>query len=228
MELTILSRSQIAKLHDAALSLLLSPGVRILLHIRGAERRVVARPGGQGGARGILRALLRHWTIAVKPGAALAGTFVNRILDLQSVERSGRWALLFSIGFVWLMISVASMVFVHEEPAPQVSDKPDVRESLRKVWLYLREDRWLRRVILVQLVISTPAATFAFFVVRARQIIPDAATMIGTFVILQSIGSAAAALVGGVLIDRGRKLGGDPCRRRSRSPGAGGGDSGGQ
>lgn len=135
-------------------------------------------------------------------GAALAGTFVNRILDLQSVERSGRWALLFGIGFVWLMISVASMVFVREEPAPQVSDKPDVRESLRKVWLYLREDRWLRRVILVQLVISTPAATFAFFVVRARQIIPDAATMIGTFVILQSIGSAAAALVGGLLIDR--------------------------
>ncbi|MCU0519957.1 MAG: hypothetical protein MUF84_04610 [Anaerolineae bacterium] len=141
-------------------------------------------------------------------GSLTAGFFVNRILDLQSLGRSGRWSLLFFVGFVWLMISVLSMVFIREKPTPHVSEarkgpgKPDIRESLRKAWIYLREDRWLRRVILVQLVISTPAATFAFFVVRARQTIPDAATMIGTFVMLQSVGSAAAALIGGTLIDR--------------------------
>ncbi len=147
-------------------------------------------------------------------GAAAAGFFVNRILDLQSLGRSDRWSLLFFIGFVWLMISVVSMAFIREKPTTRESDtlkgpgalegagKPDIRETLRKAWVYLREDRWLRRVILVQLVISTPAATFAFFVVRARQIIPNATTMIGTFVILQSVGSAAAALIGGTLIDR--------------------------
>ncbi len=135
-------------------------------------------------------------------GAAAAGYVVNRILDLQSLERASRWSLLFLLGFVWLMISVGSMLFVREKPAARVSDRPNVRESLRKVRVYLREDRWLRRVILVQLVIATPAATFAFFVVRARQIIPDVSTMIGTFVILQSVGSAVAALVGGMLVDR--------------------------
>ncbi len=135
-------------------------------------------------------------------GAAAAGYVVNRILDLQSLERASRWSLLFLLGFVWLMISVGSMLFVREKPAARVSERPDVRQSLRKVWAYLREDRWLRRVIVVQLVIATPAATFAFFVVRARQIIPDVSTMIGTFVILQSVGSAVAALVGGMLVDR--------------------------
>ncbi|MBN1247033.1 MAG: hypothetical protein JXC32_05205 [Anaerolineae bacterium] len=134
-------------------------------------------------------------------GSLAAGFFVNRILDLQSLGRSSRWSLLFFVGFVWLMISVASMAFIREKAAASISDRPDIRESLRKAWIYLREDRWLRRVILVQLVISTPAATFAFFVVRARQLIPDAATMIGTFVMLQSVGSAAAALIGGTLID---------------------------
>ncbi len=135
-------------------------------------------------------------------GAAAAGYVVNRILDLQSLERASRWSLLFLLGFVWLMISVGSMLFVREKPAARVSERPDVRQSLRKVWAYLREDRWLRRVIVVQLIIATPAATFAFFVVRARQIIPDVSTMIGTFVILQSVGSAVAALVGGMLVDR--------------------------
>jgi MFS family permease len=135
-------------------------------------------------------------------GAAAAGYVVNRILALQSLERASRWSLLFILGFVWLMLSVVSMLFIRERPAARVSDRPDVRESFRKVRAYLREDRWLRRVILVQLVIATPAATFAFFVVRARQIIPDADTMIGTFVMLQSVGSAVAALVGGWLVDR--------------------------
>ena len=135
-------------------------------------------------------------------GSAAAGYAVNRILDLQSLEPSSRWSLLFLLGFVWLMISVVSMLFIREQPAAPVSERPDVRQSLRRVWAYLREDRRLRRVILVQLVIATPAATFAFFVVRARQIIPDVTTMIGTFVMLQSLGSAVAALVGGVLVDR--------------------------
>ncbi len=135
-------------------------------------------------------------------GSAAAGYFVNRILDLQSVASANRWALLFLVGFVWLMLSVVSMSFVREPKVARVADKPDLRDSLRKVWVYLRQDRWLRRVILVQLVISTPAATFVFFVIRARQIIPDATTMIGTFVMLQSVGSAVSALVGGMLVDR--------------------------
>jgi MFS family permease len=135
-------------------------------------------------------------------GAAAAGYVVNRILELEHLRRADRWSLLFLLGFVWLMISILSMSFIRERPVEREPSKVDVRRSFRKVWRYLGEDHWLRQMIAAQLVLSTASAAFVFFVVRARQIIPDAAAMIGTFVILQSVGSAAAALIGGVLVDK--------------------------
>lgn len=135
-------------------------------------------------------------------GALAAGYLMNRILDQEEAALSARWGLLFACGFVGLMLSVGSMLFIREEPGSHtLEEKPDVRRSLGKMWGYLREDRWLRRAIVVQLVLSTGAATFAFFVVRVRQLVPDAGTMVGTFLILQSVGTGVAALVGGLLVD---------------------------
>ena len=48
-------------------------------------------------------------------GSAAAGYFVNRILALSGQTLSARWALVFAIGFVILMISVVSMAFIKEE-----------------------------------------------------------------------------------------------------------------
>ncbi len=135
-------------------------------------------------------------------GSAGAGYVVNLILDYQGWARSTRWAMLFLGAFLGLMASVGSMFFIREKPAPPNADKPDVRRSLGKMWAFLREDRWLRRMIVVQLIMYTASAPFTFFVVRARQILPNADALIGTFVILQSVGSAASALVSGILIDR--------------------------
>ena len=70
------------------------------------------------------------------------------------------------------------------------------------MWQYLHEDRWLRSVIIAQLTMSTASAAFVFLIVRVRQVVPEAGDMIGTFVVLQSVGSAAAALVGGLLVDK--------------------------
>lgn len=135
-------------------------------------------------------------------GALAAGYLVNRILAQQTITLPARWSLLFACGFVGLMLSVGSMVFIREAPADYAAEgRPNVRRSLGKMWGYLREDRWLRRLIGAQLVLGTGAATFAFFVVRARQLLPGAEAMVGTFLILQSAGSGAAALVGGLLVD---------------------------
>ena len=135
-------------------------------------------------------------------GAAAAGYFVNRVLALQQMARADRWALLFLCGFVALMLSVVSMLFIREEPVARDSDRVDVRGSLKKMWRYLREDRWLRRVIIAQLTMSTASAVFVFLIVRVRQVVPEAGDMIGTFVVLQSVGGAVAALVGGLLVDK--------------------------
>jgi predicted MFS family arabinose efflux permease len=127
---------------------------------------------------------------------------VNLVLAQQALARSTRWGVIFLCGFAGLMASVGSMAFVREEAGAQVTDRPDVRKSLSRMWRYLREDRWLKRVILVQLVLATGTATFTFFVVRAQQVLPDAEAMVGTFLILQSVGSGVAAVAGGLLVDR--------------------------
>jgi MFS family permease len=135
-------------------------------------------------------------------GSMGAGYLVNRILSYQALAVSSRWALLFFVGCLGLMASVGSMLFIREASAESGTDKVNVLKSLGKMRGYLRTDRWLRRLILVQLVVFTASAPFTFFVVRARQIVPGVEAMIGTFVILQSVGSAAAALVGGLLVDK--------------------------
>jgi MFS family permease len=135
-------------------------------------------------------------------GSLAAGYLVNRILAQQTMAASTRWSVIFALGFVSLMVSVGSMVFIREVPAESTAeDRFDIRKSLGKMWQYFQEDRWLRRMILVQLVMFTGMSTFAFFVVRARQLLPNAEAMVGTFLIMQSAGSGAAALVGGLLVD---------------------------
>jgi MFS family permease len=135
-------------------------------------------------------------------GSLAAGYLVNRVLAQRAMALSTRWSVVFAFGFVSMMLSVVSMIFIREAPADAtVEERTDVRKSLSKMSQYLHEDRWLRRMILVQLVLVTGMATFAFFVVRARQLLPNAEAMVGTFLIMQSAGSGAAALVGGLLVD---------------------------
>ena len=135
-------------------------------------------------------------------GSLAAGYLVNRTLAQQGMALSRRWSAIFAFGFIGLMLSVGSMFFIREAPAESTTEeRTDVRRSLGKMWQYFHEDRWLRRMILVQLVLVTGMSTFAFFVVRASQILPSAEAIVGTFLILQSMGSGAAALIGGLLVD---------------------------
>ncbi len=134
-------------------------------------------------------------------GAAAAGYCVNRILALPGQTLSARWAIVFAIGFVILMLSAGSMFFINEQGDEKRQRRPDVRHSLKMMLQYLRSDSNLRRVVIVQLVLYTAGAVSPFFVLRAREILPGADAQLGTFLILQSIGSAVAAVAGGYLVD---------------------------
>jgi len=127
---------------------------------------------------------------------------VGLILGEAGAAQPGRWALLFTCAFVGLMLSLVSMLFIREEPDDKVSTQISVRESVRSMWGYLRTDGSLRRVVIVQLILSFASAAFPFFVVRAREVFPGNDAIIGAFVTTQSVGGAAAALVGGYLIDK--------------------------
>ena len=95
-----------------------------------------------------------------------------------------------------------------EEAEAVVSSKVDVVASIRTMAGFLRTTPWFRRFVAVQMVLGTAAATFAFFVVRARALVSapgsgvDGDQLLGLFVIVQNLGGVAAALICGQLIDR--------------------------
>ena len=135
-------------------------------------------------------------------GALAAGYGVRLLLGLGETSDPQRWAALFGCAFVGVMLSVGSMLFIREEPDVKIAPRVDLGRSLRAMAGFLRTERWLRRLVAVQLVLGTAAATFAFFVVRARELIPGSDRLIGLFLILQNLGGVAAALICGQLIDR--------------------------
>jgi MFS family permease len=135
-------------------------------------------------------------------GAAVAGIIVSRILDKDGAALPERWALLFGIGFVGLMLSLVTMFFIREEAEDKVPGRTDVREGLRMMMHYLRKDASLRRAVITQILIWTAGAASPFFIVRAREAFVGNDAIIGALLTTQSIGGAAAALICGHLIDR--------------------------
>jgi MFS family permease len=135
-------------------------------------------------------------------GAAVAGIIVSRILDKDGAALPERWALLFGFGFVGLMLSLVSMLFIREEAEDKAPSRTDIRHGLRMMVHYLRTDASLRRVVITQIVLGTAGAAFPFFIVRAREAFVGNDAIIGELLTTQSIGGAAAALIAGYLIDR--------------------------
>lgn len=135
-------------------------------------------------------------------GALGAGYVVRIILSLDALPESSRWGLLFACATCGLMLSVLSMLFIREEAEIRAVSRVDVVRSAKTMAAYLRADKWLRRVVLLQLVLGTAAASFPFFVVRAREVVPGGDQSIGTFLVMQNLGGVAAALICGQLIDR--------------------------
>jgi MFS family permease len=135
-------------------------------------------------------------------GALGAGAVVRLLLAGDGAADPARWAALFGCSFVGMMLSVASMSFVREEPADQAASRVSVGRSMRAMAGFLREERWLRQVVAAQILLGTAAATAPFFVIRAQEIVPGGAGRIGLYLIVQQVGGVAAALICGQLIDR--------------------------
>jgi MFS family permease len=135
-------------------------------------------------------------------GALGAGYVVRALLGQGGASDPTRWAALFACGFVCLMLSVASMLFIREEADETLAPRVDLGHSGRAVVGFLRTQSWLRRLVAAQLVLGAAAATFPFFVVRARELVAGGDQVIGLFLVVQNLGGVTAALVCGQLIDR--------------------------
>ncbi|MFN2129476.1 MAG: MFS transporter [Anaerolineae bacterium] len=136
-------------------------------------------------------------------GGALAAGYVVRIIlgDGSEVDMR-RWALLFGLSFVGLMLSVAAMLAIRETAEERPRAKVSVRQGTRAIVACLRRNLDLRRVVVTQILVGTAAATFPFFVVRAQQTVAGSDRLLWLYLVMQSVGGAAAAISCGQLIDR--------------------------
>jgi hypothetical protein len=135
-------------------------------------------------------------------GALGAGYIVRALLGQGGTSDPARWAALYACGFVFLMLSVVSMLFIREKADETLAPRVDIGRSVRAMLVFLRTESWLRRLVAAQLVLGAAAATFPFFVVRARELVAGGDQVIGLFLVVQNLGGVAAALVCGQLIDR--------------------------
>jgi len=134
-------------------------------------------------------------------GALGAGYVVRLVLGQEGWAAASRWALLFACAFAGMMLSLLCILGVHEVPEDRPSSRISLGQSLKTMIGYLRHDRRLRRVVATQTVLGAAGAVFPFFVVRARDLLPDSGGMIGLFLMTQNLGGVTAALVCGQLID---------------------------
>jgi hypothetical protein len=112
-------------------------------------------------------------------GALGAGYGVRLLLDRGAASDPGRWSALFGCAFVGVMLSVVSMLFIREEPDRTLAPRVDLGRSLRAMAGFVRGQSWLRRLVVAQIVLGVAAATFSFFVVRARELVPGGDRTIG-------------------------------------------------
>ena len=134
-------------------------------------------------------------------GSLGAGYVVQRILVSDRLDFAGRWTSLFAISFVFLMLSVVAIALVKEEPEPREQQPLAIKEDIANLFRYLRADRNLMMVAVAQILLGVGSTVFPFFVVRAKELIPSGEGMLGTFLILQNLGGAVAAVLCGYLID---------------------------
>jgi len=131
-----------------------------------------------------------------------SGALVRVILGQSSWAPSARWALLFACAFAGFTVSFVALVSIHEEPDDKNPAPPNLRASLHDMGAYLREDASLRRLVATQLLLYSAGSAFSFFAVRARELLVGGDAMLGTFLMLQSLGGIVAAPLWGYLIDR--------------------------
>jgi MFS family permease len=131
-----------------------------------------------------------------------AGVAVRAILGAGQLPHASRWAIIFACAFVGFMLSLGAILCAHEEPDEAPPKPVNVKRTLRTMLGYLRTDRHLQLVVLVQLLLGAAGATFPFFSVRARELIHSGEDILGNFLIAQSLGGMVAALLCGYLVDK--------------------------
>lgn len=136
-------------------------------------------------------------------GGIGAGVIVAQVLASEQLPFPANYALLFTLAWVFITLSLVSMVFIKErvgEGAPSASaEGSNFNARLREAW---RTDPAFRRMLLARLLTGVENMAAAFYVVFARERLGLPESAIGVFTIAYVVGGLMGILLFGWLASR--------------------------
>jgi len=130
-----------------------------------------------------------------------AGAIISAILGKSGPTFPNNYALLFTIAFTFLIPSTIALLML-KEPAPEESREHTPTATSGNWRKFLAEDKNLRRLLACRLTLSMAGLAIPFYVGHAQDVLNLPSSIIGAFVIAQTIGSILASLLFGVVSDR--------------------------
>ena len=130
-----------------------------------------------------------------------AGVIVARVLGNPALAFPSNYGVLYVLAMIGLAPSAIALLVLREPPSSAPADQEPVEGALG--WLgALRADRTFRRLISCRILVSTLLLCSSFFVVHAADVAHLPESVLGQFVIAQTLGGLVASLVLGWVSER--------------------------
>lgn len=134
--------------------------------------------------------------------AAGAGLVVKRVLESPTIAYPRNYALLFSLTWLFLMVSLAFLAMIREPIRPVREQEIRVGELVRQAPAMLRRRPGLVRLVIVEFALAAALMAAPFYVVYATRHLSVPESMVGAFVSVQMLAGMAGGLLLGYLSDR--------------------------
>jgi MFS family permease len=131
-----------------------------------------------------------------------AGVVVAGVLGSGGPSFPQNYALLFASCSIFLMLSLASFVFVKEPIRELRRDREPWRAYLPRLASLFRADDQLRLINLVRLLAALGGLAVPFYVIHATDVLGMSTQTVGLFVAAQMLGGVVASLAMGYLNER--------------------------
>lgn len=138
--------------------------------------------------------------------AVLSAELVRRMLSPQGPDYPTNYAVLMSVAAFFFWASLLSLSAVREPIGPVEEHDGGFIEYVAKLGQTLRDHGQLKRLIAIQLLSGLSGLSLPFYILYARDTAGISGGMVGTLLLVQTVGSILSALVAGYLSDhRGPK-----------------------
>ncbi len=133
-------------------------------------------------------------------GGVATGATLNRLLDHQPFPTSYRSA--FTLASLAFVPSLVALALIREPPPDSTAEKDAGQPSADRLPRTLFNDRRFRLLMVCRLLIGMMALAAPFYAVYPRQVLGLPESVLGSYVIAQTVAAAAASPILGFISDR--------------------------